>query len=548
MSDTYLSTARKHYRWPIYFMVVFATLVYGMTATGIVSASLSSIGKQFSFSTQELGHVASGSNVGALITMLPVNFFAGRKTARKLRYLAIGLLVVGLGSGFFLVPAILSYANRSSETSTGGSSAREELCNQLIEHRESEESGIAKGTAHATFIFANFLMGLGSCIFYPTGSAVLSSLFPDRPTLISLWGACFAVGPALGFVVEGGFLKINLLDNPYPDWWMGFVLALMLCVLAAAFFWCLDSTIKKRAGDHQTELKSEPPTVGFKEFFVNVFELLKKPFLTLFCLSLSTEGLILAAFSALLSRVMENQLYISQSNSAMTMGLIICIGSLIGAYMGAFLFNLKKKRTLPYAMKLFILMQAIIMLIGFGFFLYCPQTSFEGVTVNQRSQKPTYSLEDLTLTCNSGCKCASQAFSPVCGSNGVTYFSPCYAGCSVQVLSKKDYAFEQCSCMAGGDQTAERGFCQSDCQVHIPFIAILALTVLILHMPIQPTITVTKNATASDNQYYLEESDDAEADAATCFQCKRPLPIAGDAEKLRIIAPPPPPSAQSCQP
>ena len=72
--------------------------------------------------------------------------------------------------------------------------------------------------------------------------------------------------------------------------------------------------------------------------------------------------------------------------------------------------------------------------------------------------------------------------------------------------------------MAGGSQTAERGFCQSDCQVHIPFIAILALTVLILHMPIQPTITVTKNATASDNQYYLEESDDAEPDAGQGLQ------------------------------
>jgi len=213
-----------------------------------------------------------------------------------------------------------------------------------------------------------------------------------------------------------------------------------------------------------------------------------------------------------------DQLFISQSNAAMTMGLIICIGSLIGAYSGAFLFNLKKKRTLPYAMKLFILTQAVIMVSGFGFFLYCPQRSFDGVTENRGSPKSVFSLDDLRRPCNSGCKCTGQIFTPVCGSNKVNFFSPCYAGCSVQVKTDDGFAFEQCGCVEGDTKpTAEEGFCASDCQIHIPFIAILATTVLILHMPIQPTITVTKNATASEAQYYLEDSDDTETDELACL-------------------------------
>ena len=36
--------------------------------------------------------------------------------------------------------------------------------------------------------------------------------------------------------------------------------------------------------------------------------------------------------------------------------------------------------------------------------------------------------QTLEATCNSGCKCLSTVFEPVC-SDGITYFSPCRAGC-----------------------------------------------------------------------------------------------------------------------
>ncbi len=38
--------------------------------------------------------------------------------------------------------------------------------------------------------------------------------------------------------------------------------------------------------------------------------------------------------------------------------------------------------------------------------------------------------ENLTVGCNAGCNCVRELYNPVCGADGVMYYSPCHAGCS----------------------------------------------------------------------------------------------------------------------
>jgi len=42
--------------------------------------------------------------------------------------------------------------------------------------------------------------------------------------------------------------------------------------------------------------------------------------------------------------------------------------------------------------------------------------------------------QTLNATCNSNCDCKSTIFDPVC-SDGITYFSPCQAGCDKYYLN-----------------------------------------------------------------------------------------------------------------
>ena len=51
---------------------------------------------------------------------------------------------------------------------------------------------------------------------------------------------------------------------------------------------------------------------------------------------------------------------------------------------------------------------------------------------------------NLTASCNFGCECDVNDVQPVCGANGLTYFSPCHAGCT-DVGSNSDN-FTNCAC------------------------------------------------------------------------------------------------------
>ena len=54
------------------------------------------------------------------------------------------------------------------------------------------------------------------------------------------------------------------------------------------------------------------------------------------------------------------------------------------------------------------------------------------------------------LTCNLTCNCDFNKYSPICGADGMIYFSPCHAGCSQLTTEKKETQFFNCDCIPSG--------------------------------------------------------------------------------------------------
>ncbi|RXM90890.1 Solute carrier organic anion transporter family member 3A1 [Acipenser ruthenus] len=66
-------------------------------------------------------------------------------------------------------------------------------------------------------------------------------------------------------------------------------------------------------------------------------------------------------------------------------------------------------------------------------FVGCDTGPVAGVTVPYGNKSVPLSQLNPYSSCNAGCKCHTDSISPVCGSNGITYLSACFAGCSKAV-------------------------------------------------------------------------------------------------------------------
>ena len=120
---------------------------------------------------------------------------------------------------------------------------------------------------------------------------------------------------------------------------------------------------------------------------------------------------------------------------------------------------------------------------------------------------------NLTDSCNFGCECDMNDVQPVCGADGLTYFSPCHAGCT-SLLSSHNYT--DCACVGGGERdrfsaagadvtrvpVATAGPCYTQCQMILPFMVLLFFMTLLVAVTQMPVLMVVLRSVEEEEKAF----------------------------------------------
>lgn len=521
-------------RWVLFFLCV-ASFLQGMIINGFINTVVTSIERRFDLRSYEAGLIASSYDITACVCLTFVSYFGG--TGHKPRWLGWGVLIMGLGSFMFALPhfATPSYQVSFPEQTGVCMTNQTSLC-------EGKEAG---GLSNYRFVFmlAQFLHGIGATPLYTLGVTYLDENVKSTyaPIYIGIFYTAAIVGPAAGYLLGGYFLniftEIHQATDMTPDsphwvgaWWIGFLgtgaAALLVAIPILGYPRQLPGSqelVATRVSEaHQlkdgSQATASDPQFGksVKDMPRSVLLLLKNiPFLFL-CLAGATEATLIAGMSTFGPKFLESQFSLSASEAATWFGYMVVPAGGGGTFLGGYIvkrWNMRCRLIIRFCM-----MCAIISLLTiFIFLMHCPNVPMAGVTTpyhfnlmapQQMDQYNRSSMEQsLTVECNSHCHCIREQYNPVCGADGITYYSPCYAGCTTINYTKHSsgkMVYNGCSCVAGNRSLEDESFtlagkCASTCH-HMPaFLAMFFINIFFTFLCSIPALTATLRC-VSDSQ------------------------------------------------
>uniref|UniRef100_A0A3P9LWM2 Solute carrier organic anion transporter family member n=1 Tax=Oryzias latipes TaxID=8090 RepID=A0A3P9LWM2_ORYLA len=508
------------------FIVALSFSYFSKALTGTyMKSSITQIERRFDLSSTHIGLIDGSFEMGNLLFLAVVSHFGAQ--LHRPRLIAVGCFLMSVGTlltgltHFFMgrykydtvIPVLQNDSSNIAACMDPLKTA--DVPESLIEPPlEDKRACVLEPGSHMwIYVFlGNALRGIGETPVTPLGISYIDDFAKpeNSPFYIACLQTITLLGPMFGFLlgsycanlyVDIGFVHMDSVTITVKDarwvgaWWLGFLVSSALLFISSIPFWFLPRSLPKPdtvesksasvtpeaavSSNHKLKLKEIA-----KGFVPSLRRLLGTPaYFLLLCASILKFNSFIGLFT-FKAKYMEQQFGQSASRANFLIGMLNLPAVAVGIFLGGLLMRRYKLSVVSGAQLSFVtsFMGYLLLLLQFG--TKCDNIPVAGLTVSYNGTRSvSYNAGTLFSECNRDCSCSADEWDPVCADSGITYISPCMAGCLNSSGHGKNTVFHNCSCVstsfpAGTSSSVKLGQCPHAKDCSRSFTSYMAVSVL----------------------------------------------------------------------